>query len=74
MKRITLENLHKTKLSDLVESVVYDIERVQRHGFEIDMTWWTNKSNGKCCVCLGGAAACGFLPDEKLSKVIHEGD
>ena len=69
MKTITLKNLKNVKLSDLVESVVYDIERMERFGFQINMANWFNN----CGVCLGTAAACGFLPAKVIKKMKHKG-
>lgn len=62
---ITIKNLHEQKLSDLMESLLFDIQRSLDCGFKIDMGSWveTNEDGKACTVCLGGAALCGFVPD-----------
>lgn len=65
MRTITIDNLIKTKMSDLFESVLFDLKRVKDNGVDIDMNHWVNANdfNKKCTVCLGAAAVCGFIPD-----------
>lgn len=61
---ITVENLHKQKLSDVFESVLDDINRVTKKGIGLNMGAWVSPEN--CTVCLGGAAISGFLTPKCL--------
>lgn len=67
MNKITVDNLHEHKISDIVESVIEDIQFVGKHGIGIDMSTYVTSENGKVCtVCLGGAAIMGFIPDNRV--------
>jgi hypothetical protein len=69
MKTITLDNLHKVKLSDLIESVIADIEIAQDNGFAINMGAYYKKYDNVCAVCLGGAAALGFMGKDTIEEL-----
>ena len=71
-KTITPANLHKQKLSDIFESVLYDIDLVTKRGIKIYMDSWAGCRDGVCTVCLGGAAVCGFKPDNPESLINDE--
>ena len=58
---ITIQNLPEQKLSDLFESVLYDLERAEANEISINMSYYSNSEF--CTVCLGGAAVCGFMSD-----------
>lgn len=65
-KSITLSNIHEFKLSDIIESVIYDLQLAMKHNVNIDMSTYIEVK--PCCtVCLGGAAACGFIGFDKES-------
>ena len=68
MKTIELKDLNRTKMSDLIRSVILDTDRMKKLGFRLDMDKWFTG----CTVCLGGAAACGFLPDSKIKEMVKE--
>lgn len=69
MKHITIENLGKTPLSDVIESVLQDIERVTKAGIHLDMDTFFDRTNtGVCKVCLAGAALLGLLDDSYLTE------
>ena len=72
-KIIELDNLNKTKLSDIIESVIADIQRVTTIGFKINMYLWCHVDNidDYCCVCLGGASALGFLSDKQIKDILN---
>lgn len=57
---ITQDNFHEVPLSDLIESVLYDIDSARKAGLGIDMSAYV-QHNLTCTVCLGGAAVLGFL-------------
>jgi hypothetical protein len=61
IKMITIQNLPEQKLSDLFESVLYDLERAEANEISINMSYYSNSEF--CTVCLGGAAVCGFMSD-----------
>jgi hypothetical protein len=68
---ITLENFTKVPISDLIESVLTDINTVLKKGYKIDMsTWFSEYLSKECTVCLGGAAVMGFGV-ENPSKLFH---
>lgn len=50
---ITIQNLPEQKLSDLFESVLYDLERAEANEISINMSYYSNSEF--CTVCLGGA-------------------
>ena len=66
---IELKDLKTVKLSVLIRSVIADVERAQGLGFEINMDSWFFKTSYHCSVCLGGAAALGFLPKSKIKTM-----
>lgn len=73
MARITPQNLHRQKLSDIFESVYYDLLRMKDLGIGIKMSTYIDveRKEGSrkpeiCSVCLGGAAVCGFLRDDQM--------
>lgn len=70
MEKITVKNLPSQKLSDVILSVVPEIERVQKFGYTIDMDdWiWSDEDVSVCSVCLGGAAIMGFVPDGRIKN------
>jgi len=54
---ITPRNIRKHKISDVFESVIWDVKAAVAAGFGIDMqTWGRETPSGKCYVCLGGSA------------------
>jgi hypothetical protein len=75
---ITIQNLPEQKLSDLFQSVLYDLKRAENNGVRINMSYYV--SNELCTVCLGGAAVCGFMSDytkdtlEQVRTGIFNGD
>lgn len=76
---ITKDNYKQHRLSDFVESVVYDIDRVLREGIKMNMNAFVNMGVSgrapleKCTVCLGTMALLGFEPiiDKKALRKIN---
>lgn len=91
MKQITItpENLHRQKLSSVLESVKRDVNRVLKAGMKIYMGSYIDSKhvgmynyNSKvkdCTACLGGVAVLGFMPKfsrdvlDDASRVILHG-
>jgi hypothetical protein len=70
-KLITPENLADVKMSDLVESVLDDLDYVKDMGYGLDMSSFIDTK--ECTVCLGGAAVCGFMPKKEIKKLSKRG-
>jgi hypothetical protein len=66
-KTITIDKLGQTPLSDLIESVLYDLDRCIAHGVVLDMARFFTRDN-ICSACLGGMALLGFMDDMYLNK------
>src|SRR5579872_1227688 len=75
MKAITAHNFHRVPASDLIESVLYDIDRCLKAGVKFNMSSYGSKlDNGNCMACLGGMALLGFEPritPDVVQKIGH---
>src|SRR3954463_3653288 len=65
-KIITINELGHTTLSDLIESVIYDIDRCIEHGIALDMARFFTRNDVECSACLGGMSVLGFIPSMYL--------
>jgi len=67
-KVITPSNLGEHKMSVLFESVLDDLNKVQKLGIGLYMSSWSTVDVDVCTVCLGGAACLGFVPTSKIDN------
>lgn len=59
--KITFDNVHQFKPSELIESVLEDIDSILARGIRLDMGEFFNEED--CAVCLGGAKLLGMRSD-----------
>ena len=70
---ITSANIGEHKLSILFRSVYEDLKRLKELDINLYLSTWSggrNEFDGKCTVCLGGAACLGFVQKEDVTDAV----